>query len=212
MFKKKCPACSKKIEKKFNFCPWCGHSFKKQRLEEDFGMLGQNDEIEQQISNQLNLPFGMNGIFNGLMKQIEKELANMDNLQPSNGLPRGFKINISTGQPGQQPKIVPMKQPKKKQPTTIQVEEADENEKERRAKLKRVDAKSTIRRLPEGLVYEIDAPGVRTVKDVVITKLEESMEVKVYAEEKCYVKSLPLKMDVVEFSVQPNKVLLKLQN
>lgn len=212
MFKKKCPACDKKIEKKFNFCPWCGHSFKKQRVEEDFGMLGQDDEIEQQIANQLQLPFGMNGIFNGLIKQLEKELANMENIQSPQGMPKGFKIHISTGQPGQQPKMVPMKQPRKKQPATIQVEEADEAEKERRANLKRVDAKSSIRRLPEGIIYEIDAPGVRTVKDVVITKLEESMEVKIYAEDKCYVKSLPLKMDVVEFSVQENKVLLKLQN
>ena len=78
--------------------------------------------------------------------------------------------------------------------------------------MKRVDAKSTLRRLPEGIIYEIDTPGVRTVKDVVITKLEESMEVKVYTDEKCYVKSIPIKMDVVEFSVQENKVLLKLQN
>lgn len=209
MFRKKCPACSKKIEKKFNFCPWCGHSFKKQRLEEDFGMLGKDDEIEKQISQQLQLPFGMNGIFNGLIKQLEKELSNMENIQPQNGVPRGFKIQISNGQP---PKMVPMKQPKKKQPTTIQVEEADESEKERRANLKRAETTSTIRRLPEGIIYEIDAPGVRTVRDVVITKLEESMEVKIYTSEKCYVKTLPLKMDVVEFSVQENKVLLKLQN
>jgi hypothetical protein len=172
-------------------------------------MLGRDDEIEQQINNQLKLPFGMNGIFNGLIKQLEKELSNMENIQPQNGMPRGFKIQISNGQP---PKMMPMKQPKKKQPTTIQVEEADEAEKERRLKLKRVEAKSSIRRLPEGIIYEIETPGVRTVKDVVITKLEESMEVKVYAEDKCYVKTLPLKMDVLEFSILDDKLFLKLQN
>jgi hypothetical protein len=210
MFKKKCPACEKKIERKFNFCPWCGHSFRKQRVEEDFGMLGRTDDVEQQINNQLQLPFGMNGLFNGLMKQIEKEIANMEKMQPQNGMPRGFKIQISG--PGQ-PKIQNISnQNKQKQPAIIQVEEVDEEEKMRRASLKRVEAKSNIRRLPEGIVYEIDTPGVKNVRDVVITKLEESMEVKVYTEDKCYIKSIPLKMDVVEFSVQENKVLLKLRN
>ena len=29
MLKKKCPHCEKKIERKFNFCPYCGFPFKK---------------------------------------------------------------------------------------------------------------------------------------------------------------------------------------
>ncbi len=206
MLKKKCQSCAKKIERKFNFCPWCGHSFKKQLVEEDFGMIGENDEIEQQIQNELKLPFGMNTIFNGLMKQLEKELGNMNNVSP-NGMPKGFKIQISTGKPkvGNNPP-----KPKQNQVRTIEVEEASEFEKERRLTLERVEATSTVRRLPEGIFYEIDAPGVKSIKDVVITKLENSMEIKVYAEEKCYIKTIPLKLEIVEFSVKPNKVLLRL--
>ncbi len=209
MLKKKCPACAKKIERKFSFCPWCGHSFKKQVMEEDFGMLGESDEPEQQIQPELKLPFGMNGIFNGLMKQLEKELGNMGNINPGNGMPKGFKIQISTGKPNS---MNAAPKPKQNQIRTIEVEEATGTEKARRASLDRVEAKSTVRRLPEGLFYEIDTPGVKSIKDVVITKLEESMEIKVYAEEKCYVKTLPLKLDIVEFSVKPNKVLLRLNS
>jgi len=205
MFKKKCPHCTKKIERKFHFCPWCGYSFKKQRSEEDFGMLGQNDEVEQQVANEIKLPFGMNGIFNGLIKQIEKELAGMENSQA----PKGFKIQISAGKP----KIQNLsKHPVRNTIRTIAVEEVNEAEKARRMELERVEAKSHIRRLPEGIIYEIDAPGVKSVKDVVITQLEESMEVKVYTAKRCYVKSIPLKLNIVDFSVKPNKVLLRLQN
>lgn len=206
MLKKKCSACNEKVSKKFAYCPWCGHSFNKKQTEEDYGMLGANDQVAQDL-NQLKLPFGMNTIFNTLMKQLEKDLANMENSSNSQGVPRGFKIQISTGNP----KMNAMPQ-RKAQVKTFGDVNLDDFEKARRANLERVDPKSTVRRLPEGIFYEIETPGVKTLKDVLITQLEESLEIKVYTDDKCYVKNIPMKVEILEYQIKPNKVLLKFKN
>ncbi len=70
MFKKKCSACAKKVEKKFNYCPYCGVSFKAGNDSKDFGMLGRDDS-ERRVQQDLGLPLGLNGIVNSLVKQLE---------------------------------------------------------------------------------------------------------------------------------------------
>ncbi len=206
MFKKRCNSCEKKVDRKFHYCPWCGNSLKKKK-QEDFGMLGQSDEAEQQVE-PMKLPFGLNGIMNGLIKQIEKEMGNMQG--NSTGMPKGFKIQISTGNP--QIKQINEEQPSRKSNVqTIAPGHVDEKEKSRRSNLERVEAKSIVRRLPEGIFYEIETPGVKSISDVVITKLEESMEIKVYSKDRCYIKTLPLKLEIVSFSVKNDKVLLRLK-
>ena len=203
MLKKKCSSCEKKIERKFNYCPWCGQSFKKQNEETDFGMLGKDDEFAQAM-NQVKMPFGLDGIFNTLVKQLEKEMSGLEG-SPQNR-PAGFKIQISTGVPNMQ-----MNQPMQRRQSSAPVSIVSDEEKSRRASLERVEAKSNIRRLPEGVIYEIDAPGVKSKSDVVITKLEQSIEVKAYSNDKCYVKAIPLKLEILGIGVKDDKVLLKVK-
>ena len=109
MFKKKCPSCAKKIEKKFNFCPYCGVSFKTRNEQENFGMLGRNDSRER-VQPNLGLPLGMNKIVNSLVKQLERQMNDM-NGEGADGIPRGFKIKIASGSP--QMKQVVREEPKK---------------------------------------------------------------------------------------------------
>ena len=98
MFKKKCPGCKEKVERKFNFCPYCGMSFKKHDEQENFGMLGRDDivDLERQARQEIKLPFGLNKIMGSLMKKLEKEMSGLDG---ETGTPKGFKIQISTGMP-----------------------------------------------------------------------------------------------------------------
>ena len=92
MSKINCPNCSKKIESEFHFCPWCAFAIKKTKEEENYGMLGLNDEIEKALA-QPGLPFGLQGMIGGLMKQLEKELSGIDSTKTP--MPKGFKIQIS---------------------------------------------------------------------------------------------------------------------
>lgn len=211
MFKKKCHSCGEKVERKFRYCPWCGVPLKAKAAQEDYGMLGDSDEIQmQQAVNDLKLPFGFNGIFNSLMKQVEKEMANMDNMNGPK--PKGFKIQISTGMPKMQ-SMNPQPTEQTKQVSSIDSfnEKISDEEREKRAKLKQVPAKSTIRRLPEGLIYEIETPGVSAKKDITLTKLEQSLELKAYAKDKCYVKKLPSKVEILGMAIKGGKIFLRLK-
>ena len=198
MFGKKCPSCDKRTSKKSNFCPSCGNSYRKNQM--NSGMLGMND-----LMGDMKMPFGLNGIMKTLVKQLDKELGSLDIGESEGVQPRNFKIQISNRPPQMQPieKI--------EQPTLEDVEEISPRESARRQKLPKVDAKSNIRRLPEGIVYEISAPGIKHKKEVVISQLEDGIEVRAYSKAKCYTKMIPMKAEVLGFRVSDEKVLVKLK-
>lgn len=206
MFKKKCPSCEKKVDRSFRFCPWCGKPTKQIR-KEDYGMLGLDDEVkEQEILGSNSILGGpLGNMFNQLTKQLSKELQNM-NL--GNGAkPGGIEIHFSTGKPAQR---VIRQEP---QGSSEAMEEVlDEEELKRRKVLPVEVAISKIRRLPEGIIYEIDTPGVKSKQDVSILRMENSLEIKAYSLDKCYIKTIPIKVDVVKYVVKDNKVFVQLKN
>ena len=201
MFKKKCPSCAEKIEKKFSFCPYCGVSFKSRNEQANFGMLGRNDSNER-VVEELKLPFGMNKIVNSLVKQLESQLGGMD--LGDGQLPRGVKIRVARG-PGMGQII--REEPRKMGEVPI----VSDEENDRRASLKREEVESKVRRLADRIIYEIETPGVKKKKDVVLTKLASGLEIKAYSKDKCYVKFIPLTVEVIEYSVEDEKVFVELK-
>ena len=76
--KKTCRECNEDVSKKYDFCPYCGNSFGKKK-KEDYGMLGEDDEMEMQQNPFESMLGGIGGsMFNkmlgGTMKMLEKEL------------------------------------------------------------------------------------------------------------------------------------------
>jgi len=203
MFKKKCPSCAKKIEKKFNFCPYCGVSFKSRNEQESFGMLGRND-FRGKIQPNLGLPLGMNKIVNSLVKQLEKQMNDLGG-DGAGGMPKGFKIRIAQGQPQ-------MRQVVQGEPREVEdVPRVSEEENNRRSNLPREEVKSKVRRLADRIIYEMKTPGVKRKKDVVVTKLASGLEIKAYSKNKCYVKFIPLTVEVIEYYVEAEKVFVELK-
>ncbi len=200
MLAKKCPSCNSRIKKKFNFCPSCGYGLKKKKQTNDFGMLGMND-----LMGDVKMPFGLNGIMKTLVKQLDKELGSLDLRDIEGAQQRNFKIQISNRPPQMQPVE------KVEQPILEEIEEVSSKEAARRQKLPRVDAVSSIRRLPEGIVYEISTPGIKHKKEVVVSQLEEGIEVRAYSKAKCYTKVIPVKAEILGYKVNDEKVLLKLK-
>src|SRR3989344_3748821 len=49
----------------------------------------------------------------------------------------------------------------------------------------------SIRRFADRVVYEIALPGVKSIKDISITKLENSIEIKAVSKDKAYFKLIP---------------------
>jgi len=205
MLKKKCPGCAKKIERKFNYCPYCGLSFKAGNDDRDYGMLGR-DDIGSHIRQDLGLPFGLNGLMNSMIKQIESQLENMDfGDEPS--MPRNIKIRVARA-PGVN-QVIQKKAPEKK---VEKMPEISEKEKERRMGLIKVDAESKIKRIGDTIIYEIDAPGIKSKDDVVLTELATGLEIRAYSKDKCYVKFIPLKVEVYEYDVKKEKVFVEIKS
>ncbi len=209
MFKKKCRGCAEKIDKKFSYCPWCGASLKVGA--EDMGMLGSNDSDRAQGAlnghgsgePDLKLPFGVEKIMGGLVKQLEKQLGNMD-VDEKTGMPKGFRIQIARGPMGQQ--IVQKRAPGRKVAVVISKEES-----ERRAGLERVNAESKVKRLGDVIIYEIEAPGILKKEDVVVTELETGIEIRAFAKDKCYIKVIPLKVEILGMRIDREKVHVELR-
>ncbi|MCD4770963.1 zinc ribbon domain-containing protein [archaeon] len=199
MFRKKCRSCGEKVEKKFNYCPWCGGSLKVGGDRDDFGMLGRDDS--RRIQEEMKLPFGMEKIMGSLVKQLEKQMGNM-NFDEKDGFPKGIKIQIARKPMGQ---VVQKKVPK------MEVVEVSEKEADRRAGLKKVEAKSRVKRLGDVIIYEIETPGLKKKEDVVITELATGLEIRAYSKDRCYVKVIPLKVEILSWRVDRERVMVELR-
>ncbi|MBT3642899.1 hypothetical protein HN604_00545 [archaeon] len=202
MFKVTCPACDEKVKKSFDFCPHCGIMLQEKEGREDLGLLG-NQDSGKNIVEELKLPFGMNKIVNSLVKQLERQM-NEGNMNGANGIPKGFKIQVSTKNPNQQPQIQAPQ-------VAVPVQRITAEEAQRRMTLERIEAGSVVKRLGDVIVYEIEAPGVASKNDVVVTKLASGIEVKVYSKDKCFVKFIPLSVEVVRYTVKEDKVFVEVK-
>ena len=198
MFNKKCRGCARKVDRRFNYCPHCGTPLKAGG-EEEMGMLGASDA--GQLQDELKLPFGVEKIMGGLVKQLEKQLGSMD-IDDKTGMPKGFKIQIARGPVGQ--RVVRNNSVPRNVVNIVSKEES-----ERRAKLERVNAASSVRRLGDVIIYEIDAPGIQRKENVVVTELETGVEIRAYSKDKCYVKVIPLKVEILGMRIERERILVE---
>ncbi|VVB82435.1 Uncharacterised protein [uncultured archaeon] len=218
--KKKCERCGKKIEEKYDFCPYCGFRNNSENLE-DFGMLGKNDMMPS--FNDMKLPFGFNTLFNSLMKNLSKELdaqlkGNLMNPpeKPKQIKKDGISISISTFGNGP-PKIKvaqlgdkPVKNTEEKGEKKFKSNLFTKEEAEKFAGLKRKEPKTNIRRLSNKVVYEIEIPGVKSLEDISIIKLENSIEIKAIAKDKSYAKVIPISLPIQNYNLSNGKLILEL--
>lgn len=205
MFRKNCPTCDRKSGKKFEYCPYCGNSFRGLSRNDGFGLLGQEDSGN--LQEELKLPFGMEKMINSLAKQLEKQMGamNLDEATNSGPTQKGFKIHVSMGKPGEGQVVQEMRQ-------SIPIDESVSGEKnDKRNSLPRVDAESSMKRLADRIVYEIRTPGVKAKKDIVVAELATGLEVKAYSKNKCYVKFIPLKVEVIGYYLKGERLFLELK-
>jgi HSP20 family molecular chaperone IbpA len=224
MFKKKeCNRCGKKTEEKYSFCPYCGNRFDSDKEDnDDWGMLGKDDFMPS--SNDIKLPMGLNTIFNSLMKNMSKELSeqlsknafSVEEKQPKNIKKNGLSISISTfGNGPPKIKVTQMgENPNPKKQGEIK-EKIKQNpftkEKVKKfAELKREEPKTNIRRLSNGVVYELEMPGVKSLEDISIIKLENSIEIKALSKNKAYTKIIPINLPITSYNLSEGKLILEL--
>ena len=208
----KCKRCEGKLKDSFSFCPYCGMDLRNVNDDQDFGMLGRNDEIYGAPSTGGG-SFGftdkmIGNVFNSLMKNLEKQMKNMDfekideqmkGLNPEvQRFPNGIRISVGG----------PIAQQKKKheKPTAKVITEEQVS---RMSKLPRGEAKTDVRRFSDRVVYELSAQGVENIDDIFVSKLERGYEVKAIGKKKVYVNSLPVNLPLKRFFVKDNLVTIE---
>jgi len=216
MFKKKCSKCGKKINKNYDFCPYCGNSFfSPEKEEKDYGLLGKKD-IEG--FDDIKMPFGFNFLTKKLFKELDKQLREGDINEEmfKERKPMGTSISISFSSSDGQPKIkvkeygknrkVKKLEAKKSLPNLQNIERLPK----KYSKLPKKEAETKVRRLSNKIVYEINLPGVNSIKDILINKLENSIEIKAFSKDKAYFKLLPINLDILNYNLKDEKLILEL--
>ena len=209
MFKKsKCSKCGKALESKANFCSNCGSRISSN---EDWGMLGKNDFAEEEISSPFEKIFSgfgggmMNKMINQTMKMIEKEMnQNAKQMQQN---PRstmrlminGKEIDLNNMQPKQK-QIKKIKELKQK--------DLPFNKLENFSKLPRKEPESSVKRLQNKIIYEINLPNIKDEKDISIMKLENSIEIKAVSNKNSFFKIIKLSNPILNYSLEKGKLIL----
>lgn len=233
MFSKKCNKCGRKIEKNFEFCPHCGKDFRVERRmqdERDFGFLGKEDELFPDFSsmNSKSIPFG--NLFDSLLKQVDAQMHELDKqMGKEEKIKReiktsGFNISISSSNQNQPeirisgfgPEFEKIKGNMKvgrevEKEIKIKKPVISEERAKQIAKLPRKEAETNVRRLSNKIIYEISLPGVEKLEDVIINKLENSIEIKAFSKNKVYFKLLPINLPIVNYQLTEEKLILELK-
>jgi len=214
--KEKCPNCKSKLEEEFSFCPYCGLSLvDKEKEMKDFGLLGRNEFADKTSANTLLAQQGFgfsdkmfNALFNTVMRSMEKQLKNADKDIANNissakikPIPGGFSISIgpvpiNKQQAGEKPR-----QTSRKAPTAEQLKKI--------SSLPRKSAKSNVKRLGNKIIYELGMEGIKSPKDIFVSKLEKGYEIKALGDKHVYVNTIPLDLPVKTFKIDKDKITLE---
>ena len=80
------------------------------------------------------------------------------------------------------------------------------------AGLLKKEPETNIRRLSNKVVYEIKLPGVKSVKDVSIIQLENSIEIKALADKKVFYKIIPINLPINNYNLSSGILTLELDS
>lgn len=221
--KVKC-ACGKKVDASYAYCPHCGGDLKA-KVERDHEM----KELVKEVEDAMDMPFFLKLPFEKLVKQmtseIEKQFHEYDKMLPEtekqdkpNIISSGLSINISSSSEGEP--VIQIKQlgdgakmgkKNEEKEVSLPIIKIDEKNAKRIAKLPREEPETKVRRLTDKIIYEILLPGVKNEKDIMINKLQNSIEIKAFAKDKAYFKLIPVALPIKKYHLDKGKLILELK-
>jgi len=209
MKNKKCKRCGKKVNSRNKFCPNCGFPLKKENSK-DWGMLGRED-IEERDSYS-NSPFeGITGnLFNKMLrreiKMLEKEMKK--EMKKEREYP---KTNVRLMINGKEINLKELNKKEKAEKKEKVLDDFSKNELKNFSKLPKKEPKTNIKRLSDTLIYEISLPGVKSIKEISIRKLEKSIEIRAVSKDKAYSKIIPVNLPILDYELEKGKLILELE-
>ena len=209
MLNKKCSNCNSKLDKNFEFCPFCGAP--RENVSENYGLLGKNDNTMDLQKTPINMNNSfldkiMNAALNNAMKIIDQEIKRETQTKNKDPINSNFQLYINGKKiPLQQERTIQKKEDKE----IVQTKEVSQETIERSYNLPRKQAETKLVRLKDKVMYEIEAPGLKSLQDVLINKLENSFEVKIYTDKAVLIKTLPIKLKLQQYSISKDKLTLE---
>ena len=218
--KKECKKCGERIAEKYLFCPHCGNLLNKKKIKEDFGMLGKDDFINEFESFQ-NSIFGGAGkkvigkMLESTMKMLEKEMKKefkRKNHEHIKNPRTNFQLFINGERIDNFQTNHRVQQKIKKQKKEISSNNLPQNHLKKFSKLPKNEPKTNVRRFSDKVIYEINIPGVKSIKDVSIIKLENNIEIKAITKDKAYNKLIPINFPITDYNFSRGKLVLELDS
>lgn len=215
MFKKKCSKCNSKVGKDYDFCPYCGHSFRTNNLKEEYGFLGKNDNLDTLSFEEMDNTF-MDRILENAMKiaekMIEKQMRNLPQERPAppqkitmpkqGNLEIQFFVNgkrVSPQNTEENPELIP--------PSTNKI---TKEKAEKFSKYPKKEPISKVRRFSGKVIYEMQMPEVKKIDDIFINQLEDSIEIKALGKDKVYSKTLNINLPILGYKLEQGNLILEL--
>lgn len=208
MFGKKCLKCGNKIKGDYEFCPFCGKNLKSEYDKDDYGFLGKNDYIET------NLPYLKDPlfekIFNNAMSFLERQMRSLQKeLIKDAKFPKDRNnLNIQFFVDGK--RVFPDRIEVESSP--VKINNRSVQEKLRKySQLPKKEPESRLRRLAGRIIYELEVPGVKSIDDILINQLENSIEIKALSDKEIYLKNINVKLPVMRYSLRNGILILEFQ-
>lgn len=221
MFKAHCSRCNNKVGKKFDFCPYCGNSMKSR--EEDSGFFGKNDIQDF----DMKLPFGFNMVLKPLMKELNKQMTELDKEVKKDQIKTNTKsftsFMIRIDAPGQKPirinkvinganglsQIKSFDDRKVINEKRISLPNIAKNILEKSKNLPRKEPEISVRRLSDKIIYELNLPGVNDLRKVNMMNLGNSLEVKAVSDKEVFIKNINISSPLTNYYLDEDILILE---
>jgi len=217
MFGKKCPNCNEKIKKNFDFCPSCGGNVKSKYDSKDYGLLGKKDFEKENSTFVSTGDSFIDKLFQSAVKMLEKQMRNFpqessQNRFPPENQPRvriPNNLNVQFFVNGK--RVFPGVHHGKSRIAPIKIENKMSNEKMKElSRLPKKEPLSKLRRLGRKVIYEIEVPGVENIEDILINRLENSIEIKALSKDNVYFKTLNVNLPIIGYHLENGNLILEL--
>lgn len=213
MFNNKCNKCNKNIKSNFDFCPHCGEILRSKNDDKDYGLLGKNDIMNEGNFLPRENTF-VEKLFNNAIKMIEKQMKDMPELPRDATQPQRIPNNINVQFFVNGKKVFPdnVIQKQKQELPSIKIENKISRDRMKEfSGMPRIEANSKLKRIGGKVVYELEVPGVKRTEDVIINKLENSIEVKALSDDSVYFKILKVNLPILGYHLLDDTLFLELQ-
>ncbi len=230
--KKACKGCKRKISSKYNFCPYCGIDTQgnSKKAKDEWGMLGKDDSFDDFMNEFENFSrafFGgiggkmINKMIGSAVKMLEKEIERemeKEMMREKKSLPKtsfqlfinGKRVPLSAAPDTLHSSVNSGSRRKSKKETSgLRESMLPQNTLENFASLPKKEPSTNIRRLSNKVIYEVNLPGVKSVNDISLMKLENSIELKAVGKDVAYFKPIPISLPVINYKFSKEKLILE---